>query len=85
MSRRVGSVPALADLATFLREQRAKSNVSYAVLAKFTALSEATLKRAAAGSTLPAWTAVEQYLRACVVKRSQQPHMMDFGRIISSA
>ncbi|WP_328741279.1 helix-turn-helix domain-containing protein (plasmid) [Streptomyces erythrochromogenes] len=62
------TVPELARLATFLRDERAKANRSYAVLADVAEVSAATLKRAAAGTSLPTWRTVRQYLRACYVK-----------------
>ncbi|MFD3940223.1 hypothetical protein ACFWSP_35360 [Streptomyces sp. NPDC058618] len=61
------AIPELALLATFLREERAKANKGYAVLAPCTDLSEATLKRAATGKDLPTWRTVGQYLHACHV------------------
>ncbi|WP_046780870.1 helix-turn-helix domain-containing protein [Streptomyces yangpuensis] len=67
------TVPELARLATFLRDERAKTNRSYAVLADVAEVSAATLKRAAAGTSLPTWHTVRQYLRACHV---QVPHLV---------
>ncbi|MGW5343395.1 hypothetical protein [Streptomyces sp. NPDC004050] len=74
------TVPELARLATFLREERARVKKSYAVLATCcTEVSEATLKRAAAGTVLPGWHTVDQYLRACHVQGSQPVYVRRNG------
>ncbi|MFE5489021.1 helix-turn-helix domain-containing protein [Streptomyces virginiae] len=61
------TIPELARLATFLRDERAKVNRSYAALADVVEVSAATLKRAAAGTSLPTWHTVRQYMDACHV------------------
>ncbi|WP_314254628.1 helix-turn-helix domain-containing protein [Streptomyces kutzneri] len=73
------TIPELALLATFLREERAKSNKGYAVLATCTGVSEATLKRAAAGKALPTWRTVGQYVYACHVQGSEPIHVRIAG------
>ncbi|MGW8507706.1 helix-turn-helix domain-containing protein [Streptomyces sp. CLCI03] len=69
------TIPELALLATFLREERVKANRSYAVLADVAEVSAATLKRAAAGTSLPTWHTVHQYLRACYVPVPKPVHV----------
>jgi hypothetical protein len=59
------TVPQLAALADFLREQRQKAGLTYKQLSEETAASAATLKRAASGKSLPRQWVVEQYLGAC--------------------
>lgn len=73
------TIPELALLATFLREERVKANKSYAVLATCTYVSEATLKRAAAGTALPTWRTVGQYLHACYVQGPKRVHVRIAG------
>ncbi|MFE0916077.1 MULTISPECIES: hypothetical protein [unclassified Streptomyces] len=67
------TIPELASLAIFLRNERAKANRRYAVLAQGAEVSAATLKRAAAGASLPAWRTVYEYLRACYNLQAQEP------------
>ncbi|MFF9011236.1 hypothetical protein [Streptomyces goshikiensis] len=58
-------IPELGELAQFLRDRR--GGVPYAELAARSAWGASTLKRAASGNTLPAWSHVQGYLRACGV------------------
>ncbi|KOG64702.1 hypothetical protein ADK76_08535 [Streptomyces griseoflavus] len=59
------TVPELGELAARLRALRAAANLTYAKLADLTNYSAATLKRAAAGKTLPAYSTACAYAAAC--------------------
>lgn len=56
---------ALADLARWLREQRARSGRTYRELATRTKCTATTLQRAASGDSVPTRTTVLSYARAC--------------------
>ncbi|MEU7206092.1 helix-turn-helix transcriptional regulator [Streptomyces sp. NPDC045470] len=58
-------MPELGDLAAYLRVLRAAVGLTYAALAEITNYSAATLKRAAAGKTLPAYHTALAYAVAC--------------------
>ncbi|TDC60041.1 helix-turn-helix domain-containing protein [Streptomyces hainanensis] len=62
------AVPRLAALAAFLREQRRLAGATYRELAARARVSEATLKRAASGRTLPRRAVVTEYLTACTAE-----------------
>ncbi|MFI6155045.1 helix-turn-helix domain-containing protein [Kitasatospora sp. NPDC051170] len=57
--------PALGKLASWLREQRQRSGLTYRQLAESTNFHPTTLQRAAAGRTLPGWKTVEAMAGAC--------------------
>ncbi|MFF3275969.1 helix-turn-helix domain-containing protein [Streptomyces chrestomyceticus] len=59
------TVPELGDLAAHLRALRTTEGLTYAALAEITNYSAATLKRAAAGKTLPARSTAVAYAAAC--------------------
>ncbi|MEU6965017.1 helix-turn-helix domain-containing protein [Streptomyces chrestomyceticus] len=59
------TVPELGALAAHLRVLRAAVGLTYAALAEITNYSAATLKRAAAGKTLPAYRTALAYAAAC--------------------
>lgn len=60
------TVPACADLANFLRDRKRKAGMTYEQIALKTGRlpSAATLKRAASGTSVPAWETVRKYVEA---------------------
>ncbi|WP_405922470.1 hypothetical protein [Streptomyces sp. NBC_00122] len=65
------TVPALGELAQFLRDVR--GGIPYSTLAERSQRGASPLKRAASGKTLPTWECVEGYLGACGIS-SGTPH-----------
>ncbi|MFF0561522.1 hypothetical protein [Streptomyces sp. NPDC004266] len=62
--------PALGRLAQFLRDKR--GSVPYRTLAERSRWGASSLKRAAAGKTLPTWDCVQGYLSACGVDSASE-------------
>ncbi|MEV5012175.1 helix-turn-helix transcriptional regulator [Streptomyces sp. NPDC055692] len=58
------TVPALAQLADFLRERRSTAGLTYSQMAKIMGgqPSKATLERAASGAVVPSWEAVRDFI-----------------------
>jgi transcriptional regulator with XRE-family HTH domain len=66
------TVPASADLATFLRERRTAAGLTYRELAGLTGKSAATLERAAAGGrAVTSWETVEVFVEMTVSKAEE--------------
>ncbi|MBB4890896.1 helix-turn-helix domain-containing protein [Streptomyces netropsis] len=66
------TIPARAKLADFLRERKAAAGLTYEQMAKHSqvkeAPSQATLERAASGSTVPSWATVEVFVFMTITK-----------------
>lgn len=69
MGRRESAVTAstkeLEALVLWLRAQRERLHLTYAVMATRTDYSSTMLSRAASGASVPTWAIVEQYAKAC--------------------